>query len=187
MMPSLQSYVRHLDNARYTGGARRPEDIDCLVMHCTGGDSADGAISWMNRILGDGGGAASYHYLIPKGEGGGIIRMCDPLIIAYHAGRSAEPPSKPFPGQSLNRRSIGISWANDNGGDNDLTDDALTPWQRQAALWLCVTLCRRFVIPATRIWGHLEIAPGRKTDPLPRICDMTRWRALAGEHLQTSA
>jgi N-acetylmuramoyl-L-alanine amidase len=174
---SLQHTIRQLDNARYTGGRRKAIEIDTIVMHCTGGDSADGAISWMNRILGNGGGAASYHYLIPKKESDGIIRMCDPLVVAYHAGKSAIPPARPLPGQSVNRRSIGISFANDNGADNDLTDDPLTPWQWEAALWLCVVLGRRFLIPAANIYGHLEVAPGRKTDPLPRIMDMNTWRA----------
>lgn len=180
MIENLQHTVRRMDNARYTGGKREASAIDCLVIHATAGDRVDAAVGWMNRLLHDGEGMASYHYLIPKDRAEGIYRMCDPLVIAYHAGASAVPTENPpqpikrrWNGRrpSLNKQSIGIAFANDNGSDGDQADDDLTPWQRQASLWLAAAMCRRFKISPGRIFTHREVSPGRKTDPLPRIFD----------------
>lgn len=176
-MRSLQSFVRRIDNARYHGGRRSPPDIDSIVMHATAGDTVDGAVSWMNRTLGNAEGKASYHYLIPKKEAEGIYRMCDPLVVAYHAGKSCVPGTRQWPGASLNKHSLGVAFANDNGSDSNPDDDALTDWQLEAGLWLCTTMCLRFGISPARVWGHREVSPGRKTDPLPRILDMGEWRA----------
>lgn len=175
-MRSLQNRIKTSIPARYTDGTRRPKDIDTIIIHCTAGDRADGAISWLNRTLKNGEGKASYHYIIPKLEAEGIYRTCDPLVIAYHAGASRLPNNLPFPGRSVNSRSIGISFANDNGSDSNLADDDLTEWQWEAGLWLCKALMERFSISSSNILGHREVAPGRKTDPLPRILSMPYWR-----------
>lgn len=180
---SFQDYVISAP-ARYVGGPRGSSPT-MIVMHCTAGDTAAGAVSWLNRLLKTGEAKASYHYLIDRDDKGRkqILRTCDPLHIAYHAGRSCWPnPPAPTRLQSVNRQAIGVAWANDNGSDDNPADDPLTEWQYEAGLWLVTTLCRRFQIPSSRVLGHCEVARGRKTDPLPRICDMGAFRrALATE------
>lgn len=164
--------------ARYDGGPFKVRP-SMLVVHATAGDTAEGAISWLNRTLKNGEAKASYHYIIDRnaaGQEGRIVRLLDPTHIAYHAGRSAWPHA-PLPGQSVNSRSIGVAFANDNGSDDNPDDDALTDWQYEAGLWLCVTLCRRFQIDPEHVLGHREVSPGRKSDPLPRILNMPAFRA----------
>ena len=187
-MRSLQHLVRAGD-ARYKGDIRRRESITHIVWHCTAGDRASEAYSWLNRPASDH--PASYHYLISNDrvETCEIIRMAPIDRITYHAGRSGwpNPPAWPAPWHelhvpSLNPVSIGISWANDNGTDRDLSDDPLTPWQIEAGLWLGVTmmhLCPNVTIGYNR--GHCEVSPGRKTDPLTRVVNMDWWRELLRE------
>jgi N-acetyl-anhydromuramyl-L-alanine amidase AmpD len=187
MTRSLQHLVRVRDDARYLGGTRRRSTITGIVMHCTAGDRVDAAVGWMNRALGTAEGKASYHYLIGKTEADGMHRMAPVDRIAYHAGYSHVPPvptSWWTRWGSLNASTIGIAWANDNGSDANPDDDELTPWQREAGLWLCALWCRQLNIDASRVWGHAEVAPGRKTDPLPRICDMDAWRADVARTLE---
>lgn len=177
----LQARVTRRDDARYHGGPREWGAPGLIVMHCTAGDRAEPAIGWLNRILKKGEkGKSSYHYVIDTD--GRIIRTLDPKLIAYHADPAAWPvPAGGVPkGAGVNRVSIGIAFANDNGSDGDTADDPLTREQLESGLWLCRVLMGLYHIPAHRVIGHRECAPGRKTDPLPRILDMHDWRAALG-------
>lgn len=148
-----------------------------IVWHCTAGDRADAAMEWLNSDKAK----ASYHYVIDKN--GTIYQFCDPSLVAYHAGESAwpVPASGVPPHATVNRRALGVAFANDNGSDANLLDDELTPEQVQSALWLAHALMQRYGIPAQNNIGHLECAPGRKADPLPRIINMDRWRQSLAE------
>lgn len=179
-MQSYQQFVVNGPRAKYHGGSRLVTP-SMVVVHATGGDTADGAMTWLNRVLANGEHKASYHYLIDKPRQQ-ILRFCPVDLIAYHAGVSAWPDA-PMPWQSVNRISIGVAFANDNGDDQNLADDPLTPWQQQAGLWLVTTLCRQYQIPANRVLGHREVSPGRKTDPLPRILSMDTFRAQVAAEL----
>jgi N-acetyl-anhydromuramyl-L-alanine amidase AmpD len=187
-MPSLQHRVQRLDDARYQGGTRT-SPVLALIWHATAGDTAAGARGWMDRldkvVTPEGTVAkllppskrASYTYLIDKN--GDILRTVHPGIIANHAGRSAWP-SLPSRDNSLNHCSLGISFANDNGSDNDPTDDDLTPEQLESGLWLGRTLISLYKIPVAHNLAHREVSPGRKFDPLDRILDMDVWRRQLG-------
>jgi N-acetyl-anhydromuramyl-L-alanine amidase AmpD len=160
-----------------------------VIVHATAGDTAAGAFAWLNRVLGQREHPGSYHYVIDRDRTPAarrIYRMVPTSRVAYHAGRSAWPEA-PAVGQSLNGRALGVAFANDNGSDANPADDALTPWQLEAGLWLVTVLCRRFEIPASHVLAHREVSPGRKTDPLPSILDMRAFRAAVAARLQGTA
>lgn len=179
---SLQRFVTassEYGEANYHGGPR-PGPVRGLGWHATAGDTADGAMGWLDRVLKRGEGKASYNYLIDRDTAAGgsmrIVRFLDPSVVAYHAGRSSWPT---IPGRwgSLNTTTIGIAWANDNGSDGNLDDDPLTDFQLCAGLWLAAVLCERYKLdPRAHMVGHREMSPGRKTDPLPRVIDMSAFR-----------
>lgn len=187
-MPSLQYRVQRLDDARYQGGTRESPILGC-IWHATAGDTASGARGWMDRlekvITAEGAvmkplprnKRASYHYLIDKD--GSILRTVNPAIIANHAGRSAWP-SLPARNNSLNHCTIGVSFANDNGSDDDPTDDDLTREQLESGLWLGRTLIALYKYPVAHNLAHREVSPGRKFDPLDRILNMDVWRRQLG-------
>jgi N-acetylmuramoyl-L-alanine amidase len=177
-MDSLQHRVK-ASSARYNGGKRKGNPLG-IVMHCTAGDRGNDAIGWLNRMLKNGESKASYNYVIEKD--GTILRMCRPDVIAYHAGLSSWH-SLPSKNASLNHCTIGIAFANDNGSDGDIRDDELTIYQLEAGLWLCSLFCREYSISTNHILGHIEVSPGRKFDPLPRILDMDHWRAQVRQNM----
>ena len=171
MTESLQHRVKKLDNAKFHGGKRPMSKVDLIVMHCTAGGSAMSSIDYMNTSAG-----VSYHYVIDRD--GTIYRMLDVQYVGYHAGDSAFPadPSKKTQGGSVNRRSIGISWANRNDGEQ------ITEKQIESALWLCGVFVKRDGISIENVVGHNEVSPGRKSDPGPAI-NMDTWRAKLAEYL----
>lgn len=168
MLETFQPFVVP-GTARYHGGKRSPSAIDTIVMHTTAGESADSSISWLNRVVKAGESVGSYHYIISSDRR--IIRMLAPIYVAYHAGVSAIPPTTPRWPMSVNKRSIGISF-----DTLDTPRDPLTDWQIDAALWLCRLFCYQYNIHADHIFGHREVAPGRKVDPQPFTLDMEQWR-----------
>jgi N-acetyl-anhydromuramyl-L-alanine amidase AmpD len=124
---------------------------------------------------------ASYHYLI--GKDGMIVRTVHPRMIANHAGKSSFPRLLPDTASlprvaGVNAYTIGVSFANDNGSDANPNDDDLTPEQVASGLWLGTVLQETWGYSPLRNWGHCEVSPGRKTDPLPRILDMSLWRGM---------
>lgn len=178
---SLQYRVKEGDFPRYHGGTRvkAPKGI---IIHCTAGDTVAGAVGWMNRILKNGeGGKTSYDYLIEKD--GTIVTMGRAKVITYHAGKSRWH-SLPSRFGSLNHCTLGIAFANDNGSDNNPHDDPLTIAQIESCTWLCCVMIEKFpTITVPHILGHIEVSPGRKFDPLPRILNMDWFRAQVREEL----
>jgi N-acetyl-anhydromuramyl-L-alanine amidase AmpD len=99
-----------------------------------------------------------------------VIASTPLTAVAYHAGRSAWPvPAAGVPaGGSVNRRSIGVAFANRNDGS-----EAVTPAQIDAAVRLAGLLAERFpaLQDTTAHIRHRDCAPGRKSDPLPTALD----------------
>ncbi len=117
-----------------------------IVIHYTGDNSAQGAISWLcARQSG-----VSAHLVVDKD--GSVTQLVPLNITAWHAGRSS------YNGQSgVNSFSIGI----ENVGIGDEWPDA----QIQANKELISTLSKTY--PIVDIVGHCDVAPGRKVDPGP--------------------
>ena len=171
VIPSRQSKVVHLDNAVHKGGRRPDSDITLIVMHATGADSTGMAsIRYLNTTHDK---KASYHYVIERD--GKILRMTPTNLVAWHAGDSAWPCPVRYPpgneGHSVNKCSVGISWANDDVGE------ALTDEQVESGLWLCHVLMSQLGIPASRVVGHYEVSPGRKPDPR-KAMSLREWRQM---------
>lgn len=179
---SLQDRVRHLDNARYHGGARALSAINLVVWHTTVGHSAEEAIAWDNRAQSNN--PASYHVVIGRD---GIAYRCNPFnVVAYACGNSAFPSPLYFPpGNPLaawvNHRSISISFAGDIGDNSDELRHA-TREQIETGYWLGRLLVTGQVsseLPAIAPYfhrAHREVSPGRKFDPTPTFLVMAWWR-----------
>lgn len=106
----------------------------------------------------------SAHFLIARG--GAVTQYVATEARAWHAGVSL------FGGRAAcNDRAIGIEL---EGSDRC----PFAPAQYAALTTLCVALCRAFpALGPARVVGHVDIAPGRKTDPGPYFT----WRPfLAG-------
>lgn len=131
---------------------RRPPvtSPDCLVLHDTGGKTAEGALAWFR----DPASQVSSHYLIDKD--GTIYRCVPEEERAWHAGHS-----ELFGRPDVNSFSLGIELVD----DSDV--DAYPAAQLGTLIDLLVDLCRRYRIPLNRVVGHQHIAPGRKGDPGP--------------------
>lgn len=177
---SLQSRVVWLDNARHKGVERPLSEVTLLVMHATASgktETAKSVIAWMNGQNNP----ISYHYVI--GRAGEILRMCKPEIVAFHAGDSAWPNprratpdnQRPHKGASVNRKSIGIAWVNNNHAE------PLTALQVESAEWLCHFWMRKLGLAPSDVRTHAEVSPGRKTDP--RALPGAEWRALLADNV----
>lgn len=174
---NLQSRVHVLDNAAHHGPLRT-KPISLMVWHCTAGDTLSAAWSWLDRVLHAGESPGSYHYGIDKD--GRIDRKLPVSVVGYHAGASSWPLVNGVvpPHSSVNARAVGASFANDNGSDANFADDELTLPQLESGLWLARVMTQQFpgiTGPADHV-AHREVAPLRKTDPLPRILPMDAWR-----------
>lgn len=178
---SLQSRVVRLDNARHAGPARAVTDIQLITMHCTASgkdQNAKGVIAWMNAQVKP----ISYGYVIDRD--GMMYRMTKPERVAYHAGDSKWPDPiratpdnpKPHKGASINKKSLGIAWVNNNEGER------LTALQVESAEWLCHFWMRRLGLAPSDVIGHSECSPGRKVDPT-RAMEMKEWRALLADNV----
>lgn len=170
-MDSLQYRVRSpVETAKYHGGVRPSDRYQAIVVHSTAGHSSKESLSWLNRVLKNGEGKASYNYVIDRD--GTIWRFLPANIVAYHAGRSAWPGVTSQFG-SINVSSIGIALDDENA-----VGDTLPDIQLESLFWLCVTFCRQYRIDPSKIISHRECAlpAGRKDDPLPSILDMPAWR-----------
>jgi N-acetylmuramoyl-L-alanine amidase len=160
-----------------------------IVMHWTGDNSADGAISWLCNPVAQ----ASAHLVIDRS--GQITQLVPFTVVAWHAGRS-EWKGKP----GCNQYSIGIELVNCGelkpAGDKSYRSDlgrivpaaeavqaengrwyhAFTTPQLDAAMDAVRTLLGQ--IPSlVDLCGHSEICPGRKSDPGP-LFPMAKFRGL---------
>jgi N-acetylmuramoyl-L-alanine amidase len=149
---------------------------ELLVWHATAGGSARSSAEWIARPKS----GAGYHFIIDRD--GSVIASTPLNRAAYHAGVSAWPvPVAGVPaGTSVNRRSIGVAFANKNDGSEDVTLA-----QIEAAIRLAALLTARFPAlkhPAAHI-RHRDCAPGRKSDPLPTALDWPAFVARLEEAL----
>lgn len=130
---------------------------DLLVIHYTAMASAEAALS---RLC-DPAAGVSAHYLIARD--GRVFQLVDEDKRAWHAGAAFWAGLR-----DVNSRSIGIEL------DNDGTAPFAAPLM-DALERLMDGVMHRWSIPAARVIGHSDCAPGRKVDPGPRF----DWRRLA--------
>ena len=132
-----------------------PDRIRMVVLHATAG-TYPGDLKWL-RQGGAPGREVSVHYYINKR--GHIVQLVADHDIAWHAGVSRwEVDGRTVYG--CNDVSIGIELENRNDGR-----DPYPPEQYAAARWLTRELVQKYQIPPNQVVRHLDIAPGRKTDP----------------------
>ncbi|GIV88580.1 MAG: N-acetylmuramoyl-L-alanine amidase [Chloroflexus sp.] len=132
-----------------------PDRIRMIVLHATAG-SYPGDFKWL-RQGGAPGREVSVHYYITKR--GQIFQLVADHDIAWHAGVSRwEVDGRTVYG--CNEVSLGIELENRNDGR-----DPYPPEQYAAALWLVRELVQKYHIPPNQVVRHLDISPGRKTDP----------------------
>ena len=122
-----------------------------LVLHYTGMTSEGEALQWLCNPVSQ----VSAHYFVF--EDGRVLQMVPELRRAWHAGHAI------WNGETdLNSCSIGIEIA--NAGH----PAGLPPYpeaQIRSVIALSKDLVTRWRIPAERVLGHSDIAPGRKLDP----------------------
>ncbi|MGQ9925715.1 MAG: N-acetylmuramoyl-L-alanine amidase [Chloroflexaceae bacterium] len=129
--------------------------VRMVVIHATAG-RAPGDLNWL-RQGGDERRPVSVHYYI--GRDGRVVQLVKEEDIAWHAGTSVWAVDGRVL-QNCNRFSIGIELENLNTGR-----DPYPEAQYVAALELTRDLVRRHNVPRSQLVRHLDIAPGRKTDP----------------------
>ena len=138
------------------GPRRDGRAVDCIILHYTGMAGAEAAL----RALCDPKREVSCHYLIH--EDGAVVQLVPEAMRAWHAGASS------WHGEAdMNSRSIGIEIVNP-GHAGGAEGGAIPPFpdvQIDAVIALCRDITRRRAIPAERVLGHSDIAPGRKIDP----------------------
>lgn len=140
---------------RYTRGRTHP--ITMLVMHATAG-SWPGDRDW----LAQGGSATapvSCHYIISPT--GAIVRLVDEQHTAWHCGKSQWRlrDGTLLRDEECNASSVGIELSHRQRGE------PYPAKQLAAATWLARQIVARYRIDRHDVVRHLDIAPGRKTDP----------------------
>lgn len=131
-----------------------------LVLHYTGMPDEGEALQWLWNPVSQ----VSAHYFV-FGDGR-ILQLVPEARRAWHAGLSS------WEGETdINSCSIGIEIANPGhpGGLPPFPDV-----QIDSVATLARDIVTRWRIPATRVLGHSDVAPGRKVDPGERF----PWRRL---------
>jgi N-acetylmuramoyl-L-alanine amidase len=139
----------------------RPAAIDMLVLHYTGMKTAEAALA---RLC-DPSAKVSAHYTIDTH--GCVYRHVPEERRAWHAGASF------WAGEAnVNGRSIGIELVNPGHefGYVPFAEDQIA-----SLIELAQGIVARHAIPAARVLGHSDVAPGRKTDP----GELFPWQRLA--------
>lgn len=143
----------------------RGRGVDTIILHYTGMPTGVEALA---RLV-DPQAKVSAHYLVE--EDGRLFRLVAEDKRAWHAGISS------WKGESdINARSIGVEIVNPGHewGYRDFPEA-----QMRAVIALLKDICARHDIPATRVLGHSDVAPGRKEDPGERF----PWARLAAAGL----
>jgi len=140
----------HLTRGRAGGGIR------CIVMHATAG-TWPGDFEWL-RQGGSTAAPVSCHYLISP-DGSRVVQFVADHDTAWHAGSSGWTIDDVFR-SGLNVWSIGIELSHSNR-----PSQPHDPRQISAAVELCRMLAQRYDIPRSQLVRHVDISPGRKTDP----------------------
>lgn len=132
-----------------------------LVLHYTGMRSAEAALSRLR----DPNAAVSAHYLID--EAGRVVQLVPEAERAWHAGVSWWQGC-----HGLNDVSVGIELVNPG---HEWGYRAFPEAQIASLVDLARAISTRWSIPAGRVVGHSDIAPGRKSDP----GELFDWQRLA--------
>lgn len=140
----------HLTRGRERGGIR------AIVVHATAG-TWPGDFEWL-RQGGSTAAPVSCHYLISP-DGSRVVQFVADVDTAWHAGTSMWTIDGVYR-SGLNAWSIGIELSHSNR-PNQPHD----PRQIDAAVELCRMLAQRYDIPRAQLVRHVDISPGRKTDP----------------------
>jgi len=135
--------------------------IDTLVLHYTGMPSA---VAALDRLT-DAAAKVSAHYLID--ENGAVWRLVPEARRAWHAGIACWAGER-----DVNGASIGIELVNPG---HEFGYRPFPEAQMAALEELGRDILARHPIPAARVLGHSDVAPGRKTDP----GELFDWRRLA--------
>ena len=133
----------------------RPGSIRAIVIHATAGRNPSD-LAWL-RQGGDERRPVSCHYYIDKA--GQVSQLVQDEDTAWHAGASQWT----IDGHNLdglNSVALGIELENLNTGR-----DPYPAAQILAAIALTRELVQRYQVPRSQLVRHLEISPGRKTDP----------------------
>lgn len=148
MNAALEIIERSSPNTNERPGGRAP---DMLILHYTGMESAEEALA---RLV-DPNSKVSAHYLID--EDGTTYRLVDESQRAWHAGVAH------WAGEDdINGCSIGIELQNPG---HEFGYREFPEAQMAALAELAADIVARHAIPAHRILGHSDVAPGRKQDP----------------------
>ena len=148
-------------------GGRKP---DMIVIHSTE-DGPNASEQDVLRYLCRNNRKVSAHVVI--GRDGTAYMLVPPERTAHHAGDSY------WNGKSnLNSCSIGIEVIRS-------VNEGYTPEQANTLVAVVAQLSKKYDIPADRVLGHDEIAPGRKTDPGKDFDPI--WDALAKAGLSFDA
>ena len=135
--------------------------IDTLILHYTGMKTAQAALARMC----DPEAKVSAHYLID--EDGAVFLLVPEAMRAWHAGVSS------WRGETnINDRSIGIELVNPG---HEFGYRKFPEKQMAALIALLREILSRHPIPQSRVLGHSDVAPGRKTDP----GELFEWHRLA--------
>lgn len=135
--------------------------VDMLLLHYTDMVRAEDAVA----LLCDPAAQVSAHYVV--GEDGRVWQLVDESRRAWHAGVAW------WAGESdINSRSVGIEISNPGHSHGYR---AFPEAQMLAVMALSRDIIARHRIPAHRVLGHSDVAPGRKFDP-GHLFD---WRGLA--------
>jgi len=141
-----------------------------LMLHYTGMETGEAAV----ERLCDPAAEVSAHYVV--WEDGRLTQLVDEDKRAWHAGVGFWQGDK-----DLNSHAVGIEIV--NGGHNvPLPDGTLPPYpdaQIEAVISLSKDIVARHDIRKSRIVGHSDVAPGRKTDPGEHF----PWKTLAASGL----
>lgn len=136
-------------------GERYGAEIRMLVVHATVG-SYNSSLGWLCNPLS----RVSSHYLIRKD--GHIAQLVADRHVAWHAGASSW--------HGLNKDaialgSLGIELENLTGMEDFHGQDPYPTAQLAALHWLCAAKIAKYGIDRSMVVRHVDIAPGRKTDP----------------------
>lgn len=134
---------------------------DMLVMHYTGMQTGEGALARLR----DPEAKVSSHYLVE--EDGRVFSLVAEERRAWHAGRGSWQGDT-----NCNAASIGIEIVNPG---HEFGYRAFPDAQIAAVIALTTEIRSRWQIPDSRIIGHSDVAPARKTDP----GELFPWKRLA--------
>lgn len=138
-----------------------PGRVDMLVLHYTGMKTATEAI---DRLC-DPAAKVSSHYVVD--EDGTVWQLVEESERAWHAGESFWQGTR-----DVNGTSIGIEIVNPG---HEWGYRPFPEPQMAAVETLARGILGRHAIPADRVVGHSDVAPGRKQDP----GELFDWRRLA--------